>query len=56
MSFQVYISKIPELWTFFTKWFFYRAKIVCEDSEALLARAKNENPDVEIPEPQPKPN
>jgi hypothetical protein len=29
---------------------------VCEDSEALLARAKSENPGVEIPEPVAKPN
>lgn len=33
-----------------------RAKIVCEDSEALLTRARNENPGVEIPEPIAKPN
>ena len=29
----------------------YRSKLVCEDSEDLLARAARENPGVVIPEP-----
>ncbi len=32
----------------------YRSKIVCEDSDALLARALRENPGQKIPEPVPK--
>ena len=31
-----------------------RSKVVCEDSDALLARALRENPGVNIPEPVPK--
>ncbi len=33
-----------------------RARIVCEDSDQLLARARRENPGQEIPEPVPVQN
>ena len=52
-SMTIYFIKngLNIFWSMILNLLFFRSKLVCEDSDDLLARAGRENPGVTIPEP-----